>query len=286
MTMDGIRGDHRRKVEVTMPRSLQELRQAASSHFGQQGRGPHRLHHFGVTAITHHDHVKQLEDEDVVVVSWRDREVAVPRHGITTHQADYGPKPIEAWTSPTPRAPGSPLPFEAVSSYTRDYPARPMSEQRRRPPPQEPFVKEPFTTRTTYADHFPGHNAESCRQMVPAALRQQPLPNTRFDAETTHQKDFVRHHVVPQLRERTDHFMPQRLFEGTTTYGDHYTAKKGEFPKTRRPGYGKTHGFPRPPFRGRSEYNTEFLEKAPHHNPKIFLVPEDQSGGVYADLGL
>eukprot|EP00927_Polykrikos_kofoidii_P024573 TRINITY_DN22318_c0_g1_i2.p1 TRINITY_DN22318_c0_g1~~TRINITY_DN22318_c0_g1_i2.p1 ORF type:complete len:297 (-),score=47.25 TRINITY_DN22318_c0_g1_i2:54-944(-) len=294
MSMDGVRGDARRRVEMPMPRSLREIQQAASRNFGQPGRLPQKFYHFGVTAINHNEHVKCLEDEDVIVVSLQDAAPAA-KFGITTHQADFVPKPLEAWSSPSPQPRGETLPFEAVTSYSRDFTARPASAQRRRPRAHAAFSKmsgrstpEPFTARTTYADHFPGYTADGGKQLVSAANMPQPLPNTRFDAETTHQADYKRHHVVPQLvNTRIDVPMGHRPFEGTTSYADQFSAKQGEpFPKTRRPGDSSAYTANRPPFRGCSEYNREYLEKVAHRPMRIFLEPEekDPNRSLHLDL--
>jgi len=271
-------GDHTRRVQVQIPRCVPDLRKAAARHFGDhEGRGfSMKLHHGGISAVTHDHHVKALQDEDVVVVSWDGGTARGPKLPSSTMHADYVKHPLSQ-TGPTSAVPhvSEGIPFEATSSYTLEYPPkRPHSVRTRRWEVAKPN-EVPFTARTTYGDHFTGRQPRS----PPAkSLTRVPAPSPPFQAASMYRQEYVKHPLTsPVLASGIDRPMPDRAFEADTTYKSEFF-DRGVPPAPRRRYVSGPPGS-RVPFNGRSEYRERYKgeDASRLRNPCIYLEPEEGS---------
>eukprot|EP00929_Paragymnodinium_shiwhaense_P002268 TRINITY_DN102480_c0_g1_i1.p1 TRINITY_DN102480_c0_g1~~TRINITY_DN102480_c0_g1_i1.p1 ORF type:complete len:292 (+),score=45.09 TRINITY_DN102480_c0_g1_i1:79-954(+) len=270
-----VHGDETRRIEVPLPRSLPELKLAATKHFGNNSTRM-KMHKGGVAAVTSQAHVQNLKDEDVIVISFAGAQ-APTNLEVPTYKADYVKYPLSSSRAgaKTPLV-SDPVPFEGMSSYTIDYPPRATSSANVRRHPERPSsVQERFTGTTTYCDHYARHNVESYhRAATPGASRPGALPPPAFEGVTSHMIDFLKYTTeVPARFQPHDKAMPERPFEAETTYDAHFPARHAErTPRRRKVRMGPT--MSSPPFRGVSEYKTVYQGKSLHKPERIYLMPQ------------
>eukprot|EP00439_Symbiodinium_sp_Y106_P031898 s6399_g3.t2 len=273
-----IPGDTDQRVSVALPRSLHELKGHANKHFGVRAQKPLRMYHHGKVVITHAQHVTNLKDGDVVVVTVTDEEQGPPP--ISTHQAHYVPHRLEAKKPPPAQdGPGEGVPFDGKSSYTVDYIPHPLEVRDKAKPPRnvwEPGRTDAKTGKSTYNSEFPWHTVkppESTKKQVP------PAGHVPFDGVTSYQHDYIKHPNRP--RSATGRPKPQLPasgpFDGSTTYTTDY--KRFHVPQARplkpHDGVLKTD---KNPFEGASEYRREYL-KHPLQGPEILHIEPDLRRG-------
>jgi hypothetical protein len=280
-------GDPTKRVELPMPQNLPELRLAAQQHFGNNGIvGEMKLHKGGIAPVTRQDQVNMLVDEDVIVISFDGFEAAKVGKGvhITTQKRDFVAPPPQSPPPPNPRPQTRDLvPFAAASSYTLDYPARELPPQPRpKSSAARMYSDEPFTGRTTYAEHYPKKEAARQRPQPSAQPAPPQLPGARFDASTSYQQDSIKFSAPrhrPAKDPGADRLMPERAFEGETTYAAEFPNRRIKTRPTRRhqaPGTGAQtrQGLDQPCFRGEPEYRVAYRKHPPPRREKIYLEPE------------
>lgn len=91
-------GDSLRRVRVPMPRSLKQLCVCAERHFFGHP-GSLKLYHNGAKLITSDDQIKDIRNDDVVVVTWGDRKLNGEQvhEMITSYQSHF---PVHEVKSP------------------------------------------------------------------------------------------------------------------------------------------------------------------------------------------
>jgi len=269
-------GDQEQRVTVSLPRTLQELKGHAQKNFSTK-RGsskPLRMFHHGKVVITHPNHMSNLKDGDVVVLTANPDEQGPPP--LSTHQAHYVPHPLQAKKPPADQdGPKDSVPFEGRSSYNVDYIPHPLEARDSAKPPKnvwEPGRTGVKTGKSTYASEYPWHAVKPPDKTSKHAPPGKAVP---FEGLSSYQQDYVKHPTRP--RSAAGRPKPQAPtsgpFEGCTTYTTDY--KKFQVPQTRpiRNGGSNLHSEPKP-FEGSSEYRREYL-KHPLNGPEILhLEPE------------
>mmetsp|Transcript_14826 Transcript_14826/g.25638 ORF Transcript_14826/g.25638 Transcript_14826/m.25638 type:complete len:299 (-) Transcript_14826:71-967(-) len=276
-----IPGDREQRVTVSLPRSLHELKGHATKHFGHRAQKPLRMYHHGKVVITHAQHVTNLKDGDVVVVTVTDEDKGPPP--ISTHQAHYIPHRLEAKKPPpADEGPGDSVPFDGKSSYNVDYVPHPLEVRDSAKPPRnvwEPGRTGVRTGKSTYASEYPWHTVkppESTKKQVP------PADKVPFEGLSSYQHDYIKHNNRP--RSATGRAKPQPPasgpFDGTTTYTTDY--KRFHVPQARPLKNGSNLKIDPSPFEGASEYRREYL-KHPLSGPEILHIePDLRRGDVWA----
>lgn len=269
-------GDHDQRVTVSLPRTLHELKGHAQRHFSTK-RGsskPFRMFHHGKVVITHPNHMSNVKDGDVVILTANADEQGPPP--LSTHQAHYVPHPLQAKKPPADQdGPKESVPFDGRSSYTVDYIPHPLEARDSAKPPKnvwEPGRTGVKTGKSTYACEYPWHNVKPPDKTSKQAPPGKAVP---FEGLSSYQQDYVKHPARP--RSATGRPKPQLPafgpFEGCTTYTTDY--KRFQVPQTRpiRMDGSNLQSEPKP-FEGSSEYRREYL-KHPLNGPEILhLEPE------------
>eukprot|EP00438_Fugacium_kawagutii_P025233 Skav230246 [mRNA] locus=scaffold1818:201710:204012:- [translate_table: standard] len=165
----GLIGDHEQRVTVSLPRTLHELKGHAHRNFTTK-RGsskPFRMFHHGKVVITHPNHMSNVKDGDVVVLTASPDEQGPPP--VSTHQAHYVPHPLQAKKPPADEdGPKESVPFEGRSSYTVDYIPHPLEAV-------EFELTGVKTGKSTYASEYPW-----------------------FEGLSSYQQDYVKHPARPR----------------------------------------------------------------------------------------
>eukprot|EP00913_Durusdinium_trenchii_P017416 g16372.t1 len=225
-------GDREQRVTVSLPRTLHELKSHAHRNFTTK-RGsskPMRMFHHGKVVITHPNHMSNLKDGDVVVLTANPEEQGPPP--LSTHQAHYVPHPLQAKKPPPDQdGPKESVPFDGKTG-----------------------VK---TGRSTYASEYPWHNVKppdkTCKHVPPGKA----VP---FEGLSSYQQDYVKHPQRP--RSAAGRPKPQLPasgpFEGSTTYTTDY--KRFQVPPARPVRMDGGNMSEPKPFEGSSEYRREYLK--------------------------
>lgn len=291
-------GDRTHRVTTALPHSLQELNKKAQEHFGH--KGTLKLFHRGRTLITKDQQLAQIQNGDVVVITWDGKKLTpedVSRM-VSTHMRDFVPHKPGGGAPQlfrTVDAPLEPLPFQGISDYTTNYikhrvcppkgRKRPSSQASVRTRPNGPPPCSSYTA--AYIPHKV--RPRTPIRGFPESGNGVVLTPKPFRGESSYARDYVTPRrpraITPGpggSRPGEEKQTPDRPFQGVTTY----TAEYIEWPllnpdgSNNRPRSAFDTVHKMPPLEGLSEYQREYLKKEARRRALIHLEPElrDEEG--------
>ncbi|CAJ1384888.1 unnamed protein product [Effrenium voratum] len=277
-------GDREQRVTVPLPRTIQELKGHAHKHFGAKhtSSNPLRMYHHGKVMIHHPNHMTNVKDEDVVVVTLGEDDQGPPP--VSTHQAHFVPHPLQAKKPPAGTdGPRENVPFDGKSSYNVDYIPHPLQGRDSAKPPRDGWEpgKNGRTGKSTYAAEFPWHTAKPPEKGNKQAPPGQSVP---FEGLSSYQHDYIKHPNRPRSASgRPRPKLPATgPFDGTTTYTTDY--KKFQVPHARPQRLDARPSDPKP-FEGSSEYRREYL-KHPLSGPEVLHIEPELHNPHVMRIGL
>jgi hypothetical protein len=281
-----LQGDPAYRITVPLPPSLKVLNDCAQKHFGHPGRL--NLYHKGAIPILRDQQLAQLQDGDLIVITWDDRrlsekEVASLSSLVTTYATDYA---IPARTASPARRPPEPsepyVPYRVTeqTSYKSGYVRYPIEECRFPCSPRDMFpvrhVSTAETGRSSYADEFSRPEAP----YRPRGMRRsdEPWKPSLFEGETTYKVMHTlcsadpagppsRHWASPKTAG------PPVKFEGTSTYRAHFNPQRLEKGRKGHSDVSDDQYTPHRLGKDNSEYRSEYVERE-IVSARVHLEPE------------
>lgn len=276
-----------------MPQSLDGLRSAAKKLVKPGAKV--KMYHRGETEVGQDKHLRNMQHEDVIIVTQEKANYEAPFRAQTTHQATYVqhptiPEPRQE-PKPAPASPMKPPAFLGRSCYASDYKELPIQVPNKKPTSPKP-AWEPQTAkmqgRSTYNDNFPWHVPVQQEKTRPEKAKYQVNP-APFHGKSSYKSDYIERELErPQTaRDEKERRMKKHSpdaantrFDATTTYALDFKDYPMSPAVTASPKKYRMEPGVSPKFQGNSEYKTEYLEREMAKTNRIHLMPhiEDTRG--------
>jgi hypothetical protein len=261
-----VASDRDKRVSVSLPRQLKELRGQASRAY-KQPKFKMWLH--GNTLLREPQQISALKDGDLVVVQ-PEEDSEAPGDFLSTHKAEFVKHPLPAKyvrpSGPPPMAPGK---FEGQTENMSAYVRHPQGVSQPIRPKTGGWRNEgEFEGVSTYKAHYPGYTARRDVRKSPNAWQPNNVP---FEGQTSYTHDYVKHpnDYSRQKRAHQRHWI-DAPFDGMSTYNAEYKPHEARLTTPWKPP--QTSGLSDMPFQGITEYTNEYL-KHPMADALIHLEP-------------
>jgi len=272
-----LKGDSSKRITVALPQRLTALARSANGAFGG-GRGGWKLYHQGENLLQDQKQFENVRDRDVVVVKRDSRDISGPTfQGTTTHQIDFVKHPLEKRRPPEapPRSNYQSPTFQGRSCYAGDFVEHPLQTQKKEPPPVWQPGTVPMTARSTYNDNYPWHALQP-KKPIEKATGPGCIPPP-FQGQSSYKIDYIKHNTArpkSAVEPRRNVETTTVPFSGATTYAVDYKKHATERRRAETPK--RVERSEAPPFRGNSEYTTQYLPKEKPRTLLVHLEPVDK----------